>query len=213
MITKQTLLSIDPAASKSQLDLDDLVASLNDHFGKLTDESGFSTPKRQAAFLAQCAVESQHFQRLVENLNYSAAGLRSVFPEYFPDETLANLYANQPEKIANFVYSSKLGNGPESSGDGWKYKGRGLIQLTGKWSYDHCGTAIGFNLSAHPEYLESIEGAVVSAIWFWNFKGLNAYIDKDNFVGLTKQINPGLMALDAREQYYKTALEVLTHVQ
>jgi putative chitinase len=211
MITKQLLLLIDPEAKHSQLDLDDLCHSLNNHFPSLIDEMNFSTPKRQAAFLAQCAVESMHFQRLAENLNYSASGLRSVFPNYFPDDTLANLYAHQPEKIANFVYANIIGNGNEASGDGWKYKGRGLIQLTGRWSYQHCGDFIKEDLIKRPEYLESVEGAVASAIWFWNFNHLNKYVDKDDFGGLTKIINSAMLAYDLRQKYYQTALEVLSH--
>jgi putative chitinase len=211
MITKQILLAIDPAAAHSQLDLDDLAVSLNKHFPGLTDEQNFSTPKRQAAFLAQCAVESQHFQRLSENLNYSAAGLKAVFPRYFPDDTLANLYAHQPEKIANFVYANILGNGNEASGDGWKYRGRGLIQLTGRWSYSHCSATIGQDLINHPEYLESIEGAVASAIWYWNYNQLNDKADAGEIDLITKRINPGMLAADLRRQCYETALGVLSH--
>jgi putative chitinase len=212
MITKQILLLIDPAAKTSQLDLDDLATSLNKHFGNLTDEYNFSTPKRQAAFLAQAAYESQHFQRLVENLNYSVKGLQAVYPRFFPDDTLAQLYAHNPEKIANLVYSNMMGNGGETSGDGWKYKGRGLIQQTGKWMYEKCGAGINQDLVNHPEYLESVEGAVQGSIWFWNFKGLNAYADNDNFIGITRIINPGLLGLQDRENLYQTALEVLTHI-
>ena len=209
MITKQVLFSIDPAIKKSQLNLDVIVESLNNNFKINNFSVKILAAKRQAAFLAQCIHESQHLQRLSENLNYSASGLMTTFPRYFPDSSFANLYAKNPEKIANRVYANEMGNGNETSGDGWKYRGRGLIQLTGRWSYDHCGSGIKQNLIDNPEYLESVEGAVVSSIWFWNSHNLSKLADNDQFIAITKVINPQMFGLEDRQKLYNAALKIL----
>jgi putative chitinase len=170
------------------------------------DEFGIDTPARMAMFLAQCAHESSYFRLTRENLNYSADGLRKIFPKYFRDRD-ADDYHRQPEKIANVVYSSRMGNGDEESGDGWRYCGRGFIQLTGKSNYDACGAALGVDLHDNPDYLETPEGAARSAAWFWHKNGLNKYADSDDIVGATKRINGGTIGLEDRKEIYEEVKE------
>lgn len=146
-------------------------------------------------FLAQCAHESAGFRFIKENLNYSVQGLRKVFPRYFFSRDPV-LYANRPEKIANLVYANRLGNGDEKSGDGWKYRGRGIIQLTGRENYEKCMRALGVN---DPDYFETPEGAVKSAIWFWESRFL---VGESNIVTITKRINGGTNGLDDRKAQY-----------
>ena len=155
-----------------------------------------NTPQRVAAFLAQCGHESGGWTVFEENLNYSAQGLCSIFKKYFPTLDSATPYARQPEAIANRVYANRMGNGDETSGEGWKYRGRGLIQLTGKDNYTRCGKAIGADLViANPDYLLTIEGAVKSALWFWTANKINTFADKEDLVGMTKKINGGTNGL------------------
>lgn len=168
-----------------------------------------ASPQRLAAFLAQIAHESGGFNFTKENLNYSAQGLQGVFKKYFPTEELANEYARQPERIANRVYASRMGNGDEESGDGWKFRGRGLIQLTGKNNYSRFAEALGIGLDELVDYLETPEGAVASAAWFWDTNGLNAFADSGDFVTLTKRINGGTIGLEDRKHHYELALEIL----
>lgn len=170
----------------------------------------FENPKRMAAFLAQVAHESGSFNFIKENLNYSAQSLNRVFRKYFPTLASAQSYARQPEKIANKVYANRMGNGPESSGDGFRFRGRGLIQLTGKSNYSKFAQSIGKSLPEAIAYLETAEGAVASAAWFWDFNKLNIYADKGDFVGLTRRINGGTIGLQDRLHHYKIALDALT---
>lgn len=167
-----------------------------------------NTPERVAAFLAQCAHESGNFRFLKENLNYKAASLRKVFPKYFPDDATAAAYANKPEKIANKVYGNRMGNGDESSGDGFRYMGRGLIQLTGKNNYTIFAASIDTPLEEIPEYLQTFEGAVQSACWFWEQNNLNQWADKKDILTLTKRINGGTIGLADREKHYHHALHL-----
>ena len=161
---------------------------------------GIDTKNRVAGFIAQCAHESGGFTIFSENLNYSAKGLMSVFKKYFPSESLANEYARKPEKIANKVYANRMGNGPESSGDGWKYRGRGIIQLSGKANYEAFSKYSGIDVVNNPDLLATdISVAIKSAIWFWNKNKLNSYCDKGDFIGLTKRINGGLNGLKDRQ--------------
>lgn len=134
-----------------------------------------NTPLRIAHFLAQCAHESGGFRLASENLNYSAAGLKKVFPALFPGNS-ADSYAKQPQKIASRVYANKLGNGDEASGDGWKYRGRGYIQLTGKSNYSEFDATVGDNIVANPD-LVATKYPLLSAAWFWNSRHLNALAD------------------------------------
>ena len=169
----------------------------------------YKNPKRAAAFLAQIAHESGGFNHVVENLNYSARGLMTTFRKYFPDEATARAYERQPERIANRVYANRMKNGPESSGDGWRFRGRGLIQLTGRDNYTRFAEGLGISLDETVAYLETPEGAVSSAGWFWDNNDLNKFCDRDDFVGLTKRINGGTIGLEDRLHHYKIALAAL----
>jgi putative chitinase len=156
-----------------------------------------STPKRQAYFIGQCMHESGGFKQLKENLNYSAKGLMATWPSRFPDMDTAEKYERNPEKIANKVYAGRMGN--TEDGDGAKYIGRGLIQLTGKENYANCGSAIGVDLVANPDLLATPKYAALSAGWFWNRKGLNALADVDDLDTITKRINGGLIGIADRK--------------
>ena len=156
-----------------------------------------STPKRQAYFIGQCMHESGGFKQLKENLNYSAKGLMATWPSRFPDMDTAEKYERNPEKIANKVYAGRMGN--TEDGDGAKYIGRGLIQLTGKENYANCGSAIGVDLVANPDLLSTPKYAALSAGWFWNRKGLNALADVDDLDTITKRINGGLIGIADRK--------------
>jgi putative chitinase len=173
------------------------------HFGL------FQNPKRMAAFLAQIAHESGGFNFVREGLNYSAQGLRKTWPRRFPTLASAQPYARNAEKIANKVYANRMGNGPESSGDGFKFRGRGLIQLTGRENYTRFARSIGRTLDQTVAYLETPEGAVASAGWFWDINKLSVYADKDDFVGLTRRINGGTIGLADRQHHYAIALRAL----
>jgi len=164
---------------------------------------------RAAAFVAQTAHESGGFNFVKENLNYSAKGLMGTFKKYFPSDDIARQYERKPEKIANRVYANRMGNGPEESGDGYKYCGRGLIQLTGKDNYTRFAADLGISIDETVAYLETPQGAVSSAGWFWDNNNLNSYCDKDDFVTLTKRINGGTIGLEDRQHHYHTALDLL----
>jgi len=167
------------------------------------------TNERTAAFLSQLAHESGGFNIVIENLNYSAEGLLRVFPKYFPNLELAKQYARKPEQIANRVYANRMKNGNEATGDGWKFRGRGLIQITGKDNYTKFAQSLEMDLNTTVEYLETPSGASVSAGWFWDTNKLNAYCDKNDFIGLTKRINGGTNGLADRQHHYEVALKYL----
>ena len=171
-------------------------------------EYEINTPQRVAAFLAQCAHESGGFVFLKENLNYKAPSLRKVFPKYFPDDATASAYANKPERIANRVYANRMGNGDESSGDGWRYCGRGLIQLTGKDNYTFFAASIDIPVEEASEYLQTFEGAVQSACFFWEQNNLNKWADAGDILTLTKRINGGTIGLEDRIKHYEHALHI-----
>lgn len=162
---------------------------------------GIDTPLRKAHFLAQVAHESGGLKYSAENLNYSAQGLRSVFGKYFKTNDEAAAYARKPEKIANRVYADRMGNGNEASGDGWKYRGRGLIQLTGKENYQQFAKDYGVDCVNNPDLLLEPELALASAGWFWNKRSLNTFADKDDVIMITKRINGGINGLNDRQQY------------
>jgi len=168
-----------------------------------------NTPPRVAAFIAQCAHESGGFRAIKENLNYRAVTLRKVFPKYFPNDDLANTYAQKPEMIANRVYGGRMGNGDEHSGDGFRYCGRGLIQLTGKQNYQSFADSLEMSVEDVPEYLATFEGAVQSACWFWENNNLNQWADKGDILMLTKRINGGTIGLEDRIKHYNHALHIL----
>jgi putative chitinase len=167
-----------------------------------------NTPQRVAAFLAQCAHESGGFKALKENLNYKAESLCKVFGKYFPNMDLANQYAHNQEKIANRVYGGRMGNGPEDSGDGFRYCGRGLIQLTGKQNYTKFAESIDTPVEEIPEFLGTFEGAIQSACWFWEVNNLNQYADSGDILTMTKRINGGTIGLEDRKKHYAHALHV-----
>ena len=176
---------------------------LNETFAKYD----ISTPTRQAFFVGQCAHESNNFKTLEENLHYSASGLMHTWPSRFPSIDVAEKYANNPEKIANFVYAGRLGNAQD--GDGWAYHGRGVIQLTGKDNYANCGFSLGVDLIGHPDWLLDPKYAVLSAGWFWNKKGLNALADAKEYDTMTKRINGGLLGLNERKAKIAKAISIL----
>ena len=186
-------------------------------FGKQTELSGKSlleeyeiiTPKRIAAFMAQCGHESGGFVWLTENLNYSAAGLMRTFKNYFKDSATAEAYARQPDKIANRVYANRMGNGPEESGEGAKFKGRGLIQVTGKDNYFWFASSLQISPEEASEYMQTFEGAAQSACWYWEQTSLNKLADQGDILNMTKRINGGTIGLEDRKKHYEHALHVL----
>jgi putative chitinase len=168
-----------------------------------------NTPQRVAAFIAQCAHESGNFRALKENLNYKAESLMRVWPKYFPNMEIAQRYAHNQEMIANRAYGGRMGNGPEESGDGWKFCGRGLIQLTGRSNYQAFADSIETPIEDIPAFLATFEGAVQSACWFWENNNLNQWADKGDILTLTKRINGGTLGLEDRKKHYEHALHVL----
>jgi putative chitinase len=178
---------------------------------KILPDYEIDTPQRVSAFMAQCAHESGGFTALHENLNYRAVTLRKVFPKYFPNDAIAEQYASQPNKaelIANRVYASRMGNGDEASGDGFRYCGRGLIQLTGKNNYTAFANSIDTPVEEIPEFLATFEGAIQSAAWFWETNNLNQWADVGDILTLTKRINGGTIGLEDRVKHYNHALHV-----
>jgi putative chitinase len=183
---------------------------------------GINTPMQVAAWIAQCAHESAGFKTLTENLNYSADTMAVVWPGRFavlgPDKkpvkikgkNQPNKFAlalhRQPEAIANTVYANRMANGNIESGDGWRYRGRGLKQLTGKDNYTRCGQALGLDLVNNPDLLLTPEGASLSAAWFWNVNKCGPIADSGDFVALTKKINGGTIGLEDRTKRYKAVL-------
>jgi len=169
-----------------------------------------NTPQRIAMFIAQCGHESLNFTVLEENLNYSAKGLNAVFGKYFQRAGRdANAFHRQPERIANVVYADRMGNSNAASGDGWKYRGRGVIQLTGAHNYAMFADAVGKKLSQIIEYVSTKDGALESACWFWNKNDLNRYADNGDIKNATKRINGGYNGLSDREHHYHRAMSVL----
>ena len=168
------------------------------------------TPERVAMFLAQCGHESGGFRVLSENLNYSAKALDSIFPKYFKRAGRnANDYHRQPEKIANVIYANRMDNGDSSSGDGWRFRGGGILQLTGRYNYTEFAEAVEMSPEEAVDYVRTKEGALDSACWFWDTNGLNKYCDAMDIVGATKRINGGTIGLEDRKKHYVHALDVL----
>jgi putative chitinase len=174
---------------------------------------GITTPRRVAHFISQCAHESNNFRSLEENLNYSADALVRVFPRYFgAGKRDAAAYARNPEKIANYVYmdqfrTAKMGNVNE--GDGWRFRGRGLKQLTGRDNYTRFGKFVGMTAEQAAEYVATEKGAIESACWFWDTNKLNTIADTDDVVLMTRRINGGNIGLEDRQQRYNRALPLL----
>lgn len=204
MFTEDSLKQIMPNAKVE--DIDHYLDALNSKM-QIYD---INTPLRAAHFIAQLAHESGSFKYRYENLNYSAKALRAVFGKYFPTDELAEEYARNPERIANRVYANRMNNGNEASGDGWKYRGRGLIQLTGKENYTKCGDTLKIDLVNKPDLLaQDANAAVAAACWFWDSRKLNGFADQDNIMTITKLINGGYNGLEDREQYLERAKKVL----
>jgi len=181
---------------------------------ELLPKYGITTERRVAHFLSQCAHESGGFKRLEENLNYSAKALRAVFGRYFgpAPKRDADEYHRKPEMIANYVYMDefrkyKMGNVEE--GDGWRFRGRGLKQLTGRENYTRFGKSIGMSAEEAAEYVATPAGAIESACWFWDTNNLNSIADGDDVVRMTKKINGGNIGLEDRQRRYKHAMQVL----
>jgi putative chitinase len=179
---------------------------------QLFPDYDINTPRRMAAFIAQCAHESGGFMVLKENLNYKPASLRKLFSKYFPTDELAQQYCSKPNKqaaIANRIYGGRMGNGDESSGDGYRFCGRGLIQLTGRSNYQSFADSLEMKIEDVPEYLATFEGAAQSACWFWETNKLNQWADAGDILTLTKRINGGTIGLEDRKKHYDHALHVL----
>ena len=179
---------------------------------QLLPDYEINTSRLIAPFIAQCAHESNNFTAIQENLNYKAASLRALFKKYFPTDELAAEYASKPNKqqaIANRIYASRMGNGDEASGDGYKYRGRGLIQLTGKSNYQNFADSIEVTPEEAAEYMATFEGAAQSACWFWETNNLNKWADVGDIEKMTKVINGGTIGLEDRKKHYQHALHVL----
>ena len=176
---------------------------------QLLPEYEINTPQRMAAFLAQCAHESGGFRAIKENLNYRAVTLRKIFPKYFPTDEMAAQFANKPQMMASKVCCNRRGNGSPESGDGYRYCGRGLIQLTGKDNYFWFAASLNLTPEQASEYMETFEGAAQSAWWSWETNNVNQRADKDDILTLTKRINGGTIGLEARKKHYEHAKHVL----
>jgi len=176
---------------------------------KILPDYDITTPQRVAAFLAQTAHESGSYTALHENLNYTAQSLCRVWPSHF-NASIADQYAHNPEKIANRAYAGRMGNGDEASGDGWNFCGRGLLQVTGRVNYQAFADSLQMNITDVPAFLQTFEGAVQSACWFWENNNLNSYADSGDFVTMTKKINGGTLGLDDRQHRYLQAMQVFS---
>ena len=176
---------------------------------QLLPDYEINTPQRIAAFIAQCAHESGNFIFLSENLNYKPESLVKIFHKYFPTIESTNGYAKNPQKIANKIYANRMGNGDEASGDGYKYRGRGLIQLTGKTNYTWFAASLEISPEEAAEYTQTFEGAAQSGCWFWETNKLNQYADSGDILTMTKRINGGTIGLEDRKKHYAHALHVL----
>jgi putative chitinase len=187
---------------------DAVIAQIPDTASKFN----INTPLRLAHFLAQCGHESGGFKVTQENLNYSAKGLMGIFKKYFPTQQLAEAYQRQPQKIANKVYASRMDNGSEASGDGFKFRGRGYIQLTGRANYTAFGKAINEDIANNPDVVSG-KYALLSAAWFWSKNGLNTLADggaSDQVVtSITKRVNGGTIGLPDRIKHFKEYYHLL----
>lgn len=169
-----------------------------------------NTPNRVAGFLAQTGHESAMYKTITENLNYSSKALDAIFGKYFKRAGVdAKGYHRQPEKIANRIYANRMDNGDTASGDGWRFRGGGILQLTGRYNYTEFGKTVGMSAEEATDYVRTKQGAIESACWFWKTNNINKYCDNDDIVGMTKRINGGTIGLKDRKFHYAHALEVL----
>lgn len=203
MVTLELLTELFPQTKKEVCEkyLDPLIQTC-DRYEIVSDD-------RLAAFLGQIGTESGGLNHVRENLNYSDTSLLKVFPKYFKTPADAAQYARKPEMIANRVYGGRMGNGTEATGDGWRYRGRGFIQITGKNNYTAFAKDNDITVEDAVAYLETDMGAAISAGWYWWKNNLNAIADKGDITTLTKKINGGTHGLEQRMQYYKTAKLIL----
>ena len=182
----------------------------HDAMQRVLPKWNINTVERVAGFIAQTAHESGGYTVLTENLNYSAEALDKIFPKYFKRAGRnAKDYHRQPEKIANVIYADRMNNGNENSGDGWRFRGGGILQLTGRYNYTEFGKAEDMSAEEATEFVRSPIGALASACWFWNTNNINKYCDAQDIVGMTKRINGGTIGLEDRKKHYAHALEVL----
>ena len=199
MITTSLIKQIFPNAKN----VDELVSAMNELF----PQYDVNTPQRIAGFLAQCGHESGGFRIMEENLNYSAKSLNAVFGKYFiRGGRNAEEYARQPEKIANVVYANRMDNGDTASGDGYRFRGRGYIQLTGRYNYTKFANSIGKSVDEVVEYLTTVRGALESALWYWDTNDLNKFCDSGDVKGMTKRINGGYIGLEDRQHHWAVCL-------
>jgi putative chitinase len=182
------------------------VGPLNETFERFS----ILTPRQQAAFLGQCGHECGNFRVLEENLNYRAETLMKIWPRRFPTLEIANQYAKNPKKIANKVYADRMGNRDEASGDGYRFRGRGCIQLTGSANYYHAGKALGVDFIMEPDLVATPQYAALTAGFFWNTQKLNAIAESGNNLALTKKINGGTIGLNDRILHTNQALALLS---
>lgn len=202
-ITLELLQKIAPQTKAEKLD------GFTEGLQDACDRFEITSVSRLSCFLAQVAHESGGFNAVKENLNYSAQGLVNTFKKYFPTIEDAQPYERNPEAIANRVYASRMGNGDEASGDGFKYRGRGLIQLTGHDNYTLFATDMGMTIDEAIEYLETYEGAAMSAAWFWWKNNLNVLADQEDMKTLTKRINGGTIGLEDRIHHFHVTKGIL----
>ena len=167
--------------------------------------------KRQG-FIAQTAHESASYKTITENLNYSAKALDAIFGKYFKRAGIdAQDYHRQPKKIANRIYAGRMDNGSTSSGDGWTFRGGGILQLTGRYNYTQFGKTVGMSAEEATDYVRTPKGAIESACWFWTTNDINKYCDKNDIVGMTKRINGGTIGLADRKKHYAHALAAVSY--
>ena len=181
------------------------VDALNETFSRFN----ITTKNQMAMFIGQCSHECGNFRLLEENLNYKAATLMKLWPRRFPTLEKANEYSGNPKKIANSVYCSRMGNRDENSGDGFRFRGRGIIQITGHSSYFHAGKALGVDLVSNPDLASNPKYAALTGGWFWSTHNLNAPADALDYTKVTKIINGGTIGLDDRIKHVQQALAVL----
>lgn len=189
--------------------------NLVDPFNETFQRFGILTPAQQASWIGQCGHECGNFRILEENLNYRAPTLLKLFPKtpkrqwgFTPEEAAA--YEKQPQKIANRIYSNRMGNRDEASGDGWRFRGSGFLQLTGHSNFYHAGQALGVDFVMQPELVRTPMYAAQTAGWFWQTHKLNQYADNGDFVTMTKRINGGTIGLEDRIKHINHALHVLS---
>lgn len=188
--------------------------SLADAFNETFDRFGISTPVQQASWIGQCGHECGNFKILEENLMYRAATLLKLFPRtpkrawgFTPEE--ATSYERQPQRIANRIYGNRMGNRDEASGDGWRFRGSGFLQLTGHANFYHAGQALGEDFVMQPELVRTPKYAAMTAGWFWQTHKLNQYADTRDFLMMTKKINGGTIGLDDRIKHINHALDII----